>query len=355
MSSVVTEESLMVANDWRSAVTPEQIDEPLEFEAFQRTQVWGGDALSKLLGKPAADTPIGESWEVSGLAEHPSRIVSGTFAGQSLPDLWSRRSADLTGREHASPVFPLFVKWLDCRELLSVQVHPNDVFARTLGQVSGKSEAWVVVQAEPTARIYAGLRTGVTRDELVSRLNAGTVAECLHSFVPKVGDCISLPAGTIHSAGGGVVFAEVQQPSDVTYRLFDWNRVGLDGQPRPLHIDLAMQALMWPQGPVSPTIPLPLKCDRGAYGEVLLKSAAFDLERFTVRDSWSQPYSGEMTIWMVLDGAAVLDGSGYAPHQVLERGSTILLPAGVRGAKWAAADTNKPCRLLCVRLPRHLI
>lgn len=355
MSSVVTEESLMVANDWRSAVTPEQIDEPLEFEAFQRTQVWGGDALSKLLGKPAADTPIGESWEVSGLAEHPSRIVSGTFAGQSLPDLWSRRSADLTGREHPSPVFPLFVKWLDCRELLSVQVHPNDVFARTLGQVSGKSEAWVVVQAEPTARIYAGLRTGVTRDELVSRLKAGSVAECLHSFVPKVGDCISLPAGTIHSAGGGVVFAEVQQPSDVTYRLFDWNRVGLDGQLRPLHIDLAMQALMWPQGPVSPTIPLPLKCERGAYGEVLLKGAAFDLERFTVRDSWSQPYSGEMTIWMVLDGAAVLDGSGYAPHQVLERGSTILLPVGVRGAKWAAADTNKPCRLLCVRLPRHLI
>ena len=351
MSSVITE-ALMVANDRRSAGTRKHLDEPLGFDSFLRPQVWGGDALAKHLGKTGSgQAPIGESWEVSGLPEHPSIVLKGAFAGQSLADLWQSQSVDLAGRTPPSPMFPLFVKWLDCRGDLSVQVHPNDSLARELGQLCGKSEAWVVVHAEPTARVYAGLRSGVTRDELLARLAAGTVAECLHSFVPKVGDCISLPAGTIHSAGGGVVFAEVQQPSDVTFRLFDWNRVGLDGQPRPLHIDLAMKSITWPQEPVLPVTPLPLDCQRGVRGELLLKSSAFELERYTVRKTWPQPHSGEMTIWMVLDGAAVLDGAGYAPHQILERGSTVLIPAAAQGTQWAAADAGKPCQLLCVRLP----
>ncbi len=351
MSSVITE-TLMVANDRRSAATPKHLDEPLAFDSFLRPQVWGGDALATHLGKTGAGQgPIGESWEISGLPEHPSVVLRGAFAGQSLANLWRSRSLDLVGRTHPSPVFPLFVKWLDCREYLSVQVHPNDSVARAMGHVCGKSEAWVVVHAEPSARVFAGLRAGVTRDELLARLQAGTVADCLHSFVPKVGDCISLPAGTIHSAGGGVVFAEVQQPSDVTFRLFDWNRVGLDGQPRPLHVDMALKSIAWPQSPVSPVIPLPLNCQRGVHGELLLKTSAFELERYTVRETWPQPHSGEMTIWMVLDGTAVLDSAGNAPHQILERGSTVLIPAAAQETQWAAADANKPCQLLCVRLP----
>jgi len=169
--------------------------------------------------------------------------------------------------------------------------------------------------------------------------------------VPKIGDCISLPAGTVHSAGGGVVFAEVQQPSDVTYRLFDWNRAGLEGQPRPLHIDMAMKSITWPQNPVSPVVPQPLTCQCGTIGERLLKTPAFQLERYTVQRTWPQPHSGEMTIWMVLDGAAVLDGAGYAPHQIFERGSTVLIPAAASGTTWAAAEAGRPCQLLCVRLP----
>lgn len=354
MATVIAGKSLMVANDWRSAAVPRLMDEPLEFSPFLRPQVWGGDALGRFFGKAAASVPIGESWEVSGLPEHPSIVMNGSLAGQSLTDLWNQRSRELSGRPLASTVFPLFVKWLDCREYLSVQVHPGDAMAREqLGQATGKSEVWVVVQAEPTARVYAGLRPGVTRDELVTRLNDGTVADCLHSFVPKVGDCISLPAGTVHAAGGGVVFAEVQQPSDLTFRLFDWNRVGLDGQPRQLHLEMAMQSMTWPQGPVSPTIPVPLECGCGVLGEQLLKAPAFELERYTLSDSLDQPHPGEMTIWMVLGGAAVLDGASYSPHRVLEQGSTVLLPAGARQVKWSAADLDRPCQLLCVRLPAH--
>ncbi len=353
MFGVITEELLMGVNDWRSAANREHLVEPLEFDSFLRPQVWGGDALSRYLGKPVSGTvPIGESWEVSGLSEHPSIVLRGAFAGQSLSDLWTSHREDLAGRIVGVSTFPLFVKWLDCRQFLSVQVHPNDAMAReVLGQVSGKSEAWVVVHAEPTARIYAGLRPGVTQHELLSRLEAGTVAECLHSFVPQVGDCISLPAGTVHSAGGGVVFAEVQQPSDTTFRLFDWNRLGLDGQSRPLHLDMAMKSITWPQGPVSPSIPIPLNCLHGVHGELLLQTPAFHLERYTVRGMWPQPHSGEMTIWMVTDGAAVLDGAGCAPRQIVPRGSTVLIPAAARGANWAAADVDKPCRLLCIRLP----
>lgn len=343
----------MVAKDWRSVANSGHIDEPLSFTSFLRPQVWGGDSLRRNFGKsPCGAEPIGESWEISGLADHPSIVAEGTFAGRSLIELWTTRSQDLAGRVDHSPVFPLFVKWLDCRDLLSVQVHPNDDFARhVLGQVSGKSEAWVVVEAEPTARVYAGLRDGVTREDFVAHLSDGTVADCLHSFVPKVGDCISLPAGTIHSAGGGVVFAEVQQPSDMTFRLFDWNRLGLDGHPRPLHIEMALQSITWPQEPVSPAIPVPLASECGVFGESLLKTTTFELERYTVRNTWTQPHPGEMTIWMVLDGTAVLDGAGYSPHQILERGRTVLMPAAAHRTTWAAADTDTPCRLLCIRQP----
>lgn len=353
MSSVITEESSMVSNDWQSVANVRRLDEPLVFEPFLRPQVWGGDLLKRHLGKSfSGSEPIGESWEISGLVDHPSLVADGALAGQSLIDLWSTQSQELAGRLDPSPIFPLFIKWLDCQQLLSVQVHPNDAFARdVLGQVTGKSEAWVVVEAEPTARVYAGLKPGVTREDLMSRLSNGTVAECLHSFTPKVGDCISLPAGTIHSAGGGVVFAEVQQPCDVTFRLFDWNRLGLDGRPRTLHLDMAMQSMTWPQHPVSPVTPRPITLDSGASGESLLKTTSFELERYTISETWAQPYPGEMTICMVIDGTAILESSADASHRILKRGSTVLIPASANQVTWAATDADQPCCLLCIRQP----
>ncbi|MEI8379877.1 MAG: type I phosphomannose isomerase catalytic subunit [Planctomycetota bacterium] len=351
MSGVNTEELLMVANDSPSADRSAPLCEPLEFEPYLRPQVWGGDALGRLLGKELSpNTPVGEAWEICGLPQSPSVVTDGTFAGEFLPDLWKRRFAEMAGGKVSGTTFPLFVKWLDCRELLSVQVHPDDARAmELLGESSGKTEAWVVVDAEPTSRVYAGLKPGISREEFLEHLKLGTVADCLHSFTPKVGDCISLPAGTIHAAGGGVVFAEVQQPSDATFRLFDWNRLGLDGRPRALHLDLAMRCLAWPQTPVNPVVPVPIKTGSGADGESLLKTSVFELDRFHIRGPWRQPYTGEMSIWMVLDGVAILTATGTP--RVLQRGSTILLPAGVANASWAAENPEIPCQLLCIRLP----
>src|SRR5262249_51812411 len=154
----------------------------------------------------------------------------------------------------ASPdEFPLLVKYLDCADRLSVQVHPDDDLApRLCGERHGKTEAWVVLEAEPTATVWAGLLPGVTRRDLESALPAGRVGDGLHFFTPQVGQFLFLPAGTVHATGGGILLAEVQQSSDATLRLWDWGRLGSDGRPRTLHVEQALQAIDWTRGPVAP-------------------------------------------------------------------------------------------------------
>ena len=174
--------------------------------------------------------------------------------------------ADLFGDQApADNRFPLLIKFLDCCDLLSIQVHPSDEQAVRLSrETSGKTEAWIVLNVQPGGRIYAGLKAGTTRSELEKLLALGKLEQCLHSFTPQPGDCIFLPSGTVHAVGGGVVLAEVQQSSDATFRLFNWNRLGSDGQPRPLHIPQSLESIDWNAGPVQP---LGRGEKRGARGE----------------------------------------------------------------------------------------
>jgi mannose-6-phosphate isomerase len=325
---------------------------PLDFDTYCRPQVWGGRLLGELLGRTLpTDGPYGESWDLCSQMLHTSRVTEGKYAGRDLTDLWSNFGLELTGHERRD-AFPLLLKWLECRELLSLQVHPGDEMARrVLNEPYGKSEAWVVVFAEPTARIYAGLKPGVTRADFVSHLNDGTLAECLHSFVPAPGDCISIPAGTVHAAGGGLVLAEVQQSSDATFRLFDWNRLGLDGKPRPLQIDRALEAIDWNQGPVSPIIPVVLPIDfDGVRAEKLVDGNGFRLERYSVETAWPTPHQGELTIWMVLEGNAKLSHirSGYQRQHC--QGATSVIPASANGTVWKPAGDGRLLKLLCIRL-----
>src|SRR5262245_54786898 len=213
--------------------------DPLVFEPYLRPQVWGQRRLGGMFGKaiPLSGN-YGESWEISAHPHHVSRVAEGPWKGQLLTDLCATQSGEIFGKQAAPARFPLLIKLLDCDELISVQVHPADeVAARLLPGEMGKTEAWVVLEAEPTGRIYAGLLPGIRRRELEEHLANGTVAQCLNSFTPMAGDCIFLPAGTVHAVGGGVVLAEVQQTSDATFRLFDWHRLGPDGKPRTLHIE----------------------------------------------------------------------------------------------------------------------
>jgi mannose-6-phosphate isomerase len=258
--------------------------QPLVFEPYLRPQIWGGRRLEHRLGKALpADGRFGESWEISAHPLHVSRVAEGPLRGTTLDVLAASRGRELLGRAVASPAeFPWLVKFLDCHDQLSVQVHPDDETARRLlSNETGKTEAWVVLEVGPAGRIQAGLKPGTTRADLVRHLDAGSVAECLHSFAPRPGDCVFLPAGTVHAVGGGVLLAELQQSSDATFRLFDWNRLGADGKPRALHRREALESIHWPTGPVVPVEPRALpEVPAGAHGERLVDCPYFCIDRY---------------------------------------------------------------------------
>lgn len=312
--------------------------DPLVFAPYFRPQVWGGRNLESRLGKRLpAEGRFGEAWEISAQSLHVSQVAEGPLCGAVLTDLWKRSAADLVGKSAAEqPEFPLLIKYLDCQDLLSIQVHPTDAIAQRFGVGAlGKTEAWVVLHAAPEARIYAGLRPGVTRAELERRLDDGSAAECLHSLTPRPGDCIFLRAGTVHAVGGGVLIAEVQQSSDATFRLFDWNRVGADGKPRQLHRAEALASIDWSAGPVNPSAPQSLAgLPQGVQGQRLAACDYFTLVRFQLAAAMASPYAERLSIWMMLDGAAELSSPASGYRRVLRQGETVLAPATAGPLQW---------------------
>jgi mannose-6-phosphate isomerase len=252
-----------------------------------------------------------------------------------LTDLCTHHAAELLGAA-ADKVreFPWLVKLLDCRDRLSIQVHPDDDGARRLSaETSGKTEAWVVLDVQESGWLYAGLRLGVDRAALEKHLQEGTAAECLHFFKPAVGDCLFLPAGTVHAIVGDITLAEVQRSSDVTFRLFDWNRRDSQGTPRPLHIREALESIDWNAGPVSPVRPEPMPgLPAGVQGETLVRCPYFLLQRFRVNAPLGL-LGGELTAWLVLEGAARLQGPASYVRS-FDRGATVLTPASAQGLTW---------------------
>jgi mannose-6-phosphate isomerase len=322
--------------------------DPLVFEPYLRPQIWGSRRLGEMFGKalPASGT-YGESWEISAHPHHVSRVAEGPLKGQLLTDLCARQSQEIFGKRTPPARFPWLIKLLDCHDLLSIQVHPNDeLAARLLPGEAGKTEAWIILATEPTGRIYAGLLPGTTRTKLERHLPLGTVDHCLHCFTPSPGDCVFLPAGTVHAVGGGVVMAEVQQTSDATFRLFDWHRLGSDGKPRPLHIQQALAAIDWNRGPVQPVRGTPTE-----FGERLVQCPYFNLEWYEWEKALANPYPGRISIWLVIVGPARLSTAGnYC--RVFQVGETVLIPASTPASSWSA-DTG--ATLLAVTLPEESV
>ncbi|MFM8890072.1 MAG: type I phosphomannose isomerase catalytic subunit, partial [Planctomycetia bacterium] len=211
---------------------------PLLLAPRYRRYLWGGRRFASVLGRPLPPgDDYAESWELVDHGDDQSVVAAGPLAGATLGDLVRTHGHELLGRHAPLSRFPLLFKFLDACRDLSVQVHPDDARAARLSPPDlGKTEAWYVIDAAPGSRIYAGLRPGTDRDALAAALRAGRCEEVLHSFEPRAGDCVFIPAGTVHAIGAGLVVAEIQESSDVTYRLFDWNRTGPDGRPRPLHL-----------------------------------------------------------------------------------------------------------------------
>ncbi len=217
---------------------------PLTFRPIFKERVWGGRNLERLYQKPLPpDVPIGESWEISDRPGDASVIANGPLAGRDLRWLMENHAGELLGADSAEVKrFPLLVKILDAREKLSMQVHPPPVQAAELGG-EPKTEMWYVADADPGAELFVGLKKGVTRAEFERKIQDGTVADCVQRLPVEKGDVMFLPSGRIHAIGAGLVIFEIQQNSDTTYRVFDWNRTGLDGKPRQLHVPESLASI----------------------------------------------------------------------------------------------------------------
>jgi mannose-6-phosphate isomerase len=222
------------------------MNEPIVFEPIPMERVWGGRRFESLLGKAIPNgVLIGELWEIVDREDAQSIVHSGPFRGTTLHELWANQRAEIFGEAyagHPSARFPLLIKLLDARERLSVQVHPPLHLAETLGG-EPKTEVWYFLDALPGARIYAGLKKGVTREEFENDLRTGEVERTLHEIPVVTGESIFIPSGRLHAIGEGNVIVEVQQNSDTTYRVYDWNRMGLDGQPRAMHIEESLASI----------------------------------------------------------------------------------------------------------------
>ncbi len=308
---------------------------PLRFHSILRRYLWGGRRL-ETLGKTLGEgNDYAESWEIVDRAEEQSVVSAGPLAGRKLGDLMRQYPRELMGRHQGASRFPLLFKFLDAQTRLSMQVHPDDARAKLLDPPDlGKTEAWVIVEAAPRSFLYAGLRQGITRETLVHELQRQTCELCVERIEPAAGDCFFLPAGVVHALGPGLLVAEIQQSSDTTYRLYDWNRRGPDGQPRALHIEQALEAINYDYGPVSAQLPH----DTGRSGlERLVACDQFVLDRWKFSGQLMAGGDDGFHILAVLSGEVSI--AGDPSGQPLAKGSVALLPAEVgQVAVTAAAD-----------------
>jgi mannose-6-phosphate isomerase len=292
---------------------------PLRFEPIYQYRLWGGRRLANLLTAPLpGDGPIGEAWVLSDREDHPSRVANGSLKGQTLGQVIEQFPERVMGKFAGRfRRFPLLLKFLDAREMLSVQVHP--------GGEAGKTEAWVVLEAGITSRIYAGLKPGATEDDLRRSLTNGNVTDHLACFAPKPGDGVFLPAGTVHSLGGGVVVFEVQQNSDVTFRLYDWDRVDTHtGQPRPLQVEQALACIDFAEGPAGPVAPV-VEARKPVRRSRLFQCEYFWLSRVRAQSPFAVGAVGAPSVLVCTEGAGQVE-YGRAIYAVV-KGDVILLPA----------------------------
>jgi len=295
---------------------------PLRFAPIFRRHLWGGRRLESVLHKPLGPgNDYAESWEIVDHGADQSVVQNGPLSGTTLHELVVQYGEELLGRHHPLPVFPLLLKFLDARQTLSVQVHPNDEQAAQLDPPDrGKTEAWYVLAAEPGSVIYAGLKQGFDAAALARELSRGTAELCLHRFETQPDDCILVPAGTVHAIGAGIVLAEIQQSSDTTYRLHDWNRVRPDGKARALHQEAALKVIDFDRGPLSP---MPPQATEQPHISRLVQCDQFVWDRWQLESPQTAGGDHRCHIMAVIEGQILISGDEFP----LRKGETVLLPA----------------------------
>ena len=302
---------------------------PLRFEPIYQYRLWGGRHLASLLTAPLPSGPIGEAWLLSDRDDHQSRVADGPLKGQTIGQLLQQFPKQIMGKLAGRfPRFPLLLKFLDVHEMLSVQVHPTKANTNLLpAGESPKTEAWVVLEAGTQSRIYAGLKTGTTEADLRMALTNGSVTDHLAYLTPKPGDAVFLRAGTVHSLGGDLMVFEIQQNSDVTFRLYDWDHIDpKTGKPRALQVDKAMACIDFAEGPVGRVTP------------VVETTAPVERERlFHCEHFWLWRLRGHLPFTVgAVDFPRVLvcvEGEGQIEHgaatYAVGKGDVFLLPAAI--------------------------
>lgn len=219
---------------------------PIRFEPILKEKIWGGDKLKKLLGKKSDSEVLGESWEISGVKDNISVVENGTLKGKTLISIIEKYKDQLLGKSNYKKFgaeFPLLIKFIDAKSELSVQLHPHDNIAKKRHNSFGKTEMWYILQAEKGAEINIGFKRSISKGEYLEHLNSKKITDLLNFEKVKEGDSFFIHTGKVHSIGAGVLLAEIQQTSDITYRIYDWDRVDSEGNSRELHTDLALDAI----------------------------------------------------------------------------------------------------------------
>ena len=303
---------------------------PFLFEPNLHPIVWGGRRLRPYKGMEASDEPIGESWEVSAVPSSTSIISNGAFAGKDLNSVISLSPARILGGKVARKYggkLPLLVKFIDAEKDLSIQVHPNDAMAQREHGKFGKSEIWYIIDAKPGSHLYAGFKDEITPEDYKRRVEDGTIVEVLARHEVKAGDVFYLPAGRVHAICGGILLAEVQQSSDVTYRIFDYNRPGLDGKPRELHTAQAAKALDFHVERNYRT-DYPETANRATQ---IIDTPYFDVRVMEV----SKPFHRDLRkydsfiITMCIEGDCVIHVRSTGDEILLKEGHSTLIPAAI--------------------------
>lgn len=304
------------------------LSEPLHFAPYLKSVIWGGEQIAPYKGIETSQHEIGESWEISGVPGHVSVVDRGPLKGKTLSELIDIYGADLVGADvykKYGKEFPLLIKIIDAKADLSVQVHPDDELAHKRHNCPGKTEMWYIMKTAPGAKIYAGLKEKITPDEYERRVADNSIMDVIAAYDSAPGDVFFLPAGRIHAIGAGNLLAEIQETSDITYRIYDYDRRGADGKPRELHTEQARDAIdytVYPDYRNAPVSSLEKEAD-------LVNCSHFDVRRILLDGISEQQMNHTRCSFMIvmcLEGSAVLS---YSDGKTVEisRGETLLFPA----------------------------
>ena len=304
---------------------------PLKFRPIFKERIWGGQKLRGFGKDIPAGKKIGESWELADLPDDKSVISNGELAGQTLGSVIEKYPKEITGDEKVWRPLPLLIKLLDAEDILSVQVHPDEQTCERLGKGEPKTECWYIIAAEPGAVIYKGLKKGVAKDKFAEAIQKGSVAELLTEVAVEAGQCHFLPAGTAHSIGAGLLIAEIQTPSDTTYRVFDWNRVDDAGKARELHIEEALESIHFDASGDKPAVTTMGRLVDCEYFKIDKGHETEECELLLL--------AGKMRILIILTGSGKsLDGDGICVE--FRAGDCLLVPAAYEGTIRFDADTQ---------------